>query len=81
MSKKLTKEAIPDFTVLKWGLLYAAVCSSLTPEETTRRLNREMPSGTRNGWTLSEQSFADGLPNPCPCPECKKTHKHYLYEC
>lgn len=71
-----------DFKVYAAGLTHASVCSSLSLEETTHRLNKEMPSGTRRGWQPCEdKKFKSGEPNPCRCEEAPKTHKHYLFDC
>jgi hypothetical protein len=61
------------------GLCYASVCSSLSPEETIERLNLEHPTGIAP-WTLAEEPFRTGEPNPCPCPDHSNA-KHYLLVC
>ena len=69
----------PDFEIYAEGLFYASVCSSLGQVETEARMQREF-CGTRKGWTLStEGNFASGEPNPNPCDNYPKTHKHYLF--
>lgn len=70
-----------QFTVYSLGLCYASVCSSLSPEETTERLNREAPTGINHPWSLAEEDFSNGAPNPCACEHTPLTHKHYLFSC
>ncbi len=80
MSKDKGNEVIP-YSV---GPLSASVCAdnSLTPDEVERIFNLVSPSGTTNGWKISEDTyFAQGKPNPCPCDQHPETRKHYLFEC
>jgi len=73
----------PDFEIYKIGLCCASVCSTLSLEETTERLNVEHPTGITSRWEPSKDAtFADGKsPNPCPCNQNPTTHKHYLFNC
>jgi hypothetical protein len=59
----------------------ASVCSSLSIEETTARLNVKHPTGIASQWQLSGDKFKGGQENPCPCDKAPDTHKHYLFEC
>lgn len=70
-----------DFTIYSSGLVYCSVCSSLTLEETTARLNTEQPTGIASPWALADEPFKGGEPNPCPCNSNPETHKHYLFVC
>ena len=71
-----------DFEAYSIGPFCASVCSSLTPDETVARMNVMHPSGTRNGWMLSDdKTFRQGGPNPGPCERNPETHKHYLLNC
>lgn len=71
-----------DFWVYAMGVVCTSICTSLTPEEATERLNREHPTGVSSRWEVSEdKTFADGRPNPSPCPDHPDTHKHYLFSC
>ena len=64
------------------GLCYATVCTSLPLEEVAAAVNRAAPTGISSPWGLSsDETFADGEPNPCVCPDHPETHKHYLLEC
>ena len=75
----LTREEGADFMVYTEGLCYASVCSSLAQAEVVARMRRR-PCGTTGGWVLSDhKEFAEGKPNPCPCEQHPKTHKHYLF--
>ena len=69
-----------DFVVIGVGLCYASVCTKLTDEETTSRLNMEHPTGV-GPWSISEdKTFATGQPNPCPCVEIPG-NRHILFSC
>lgn len=71
-----------EFVAYSVGLVYASVCSSLSPKEITARFNRECPTGIANTWSLSpDETFQTGEPNPCPCADSPTTHKHYLFAC
>lgn len=71
-----------DFEVYSLGLVAASVCSSLSLEETKKRLNEEHPTGIESQWELSkDKQFRGGQPNPCPCDQHPETHKHYLFNC
>lgn len=70
------------FWIYNWGLLYASVCSSLSLEETTEQINRELPTGIKSPWRLSsDKTFHTGETNPCACQQHPDTHKHYLFNC
>lgn len=64
------------------GLVAASVCTSLSLEEATERLNSEHPTGISSHWQPSkDERFHTGQPNPCPCQQNPDTHKHYLFNC
>lgn len=76
------KKMVKDFEAYAVGTVSASVCSSLSLEETEKRLNLEHPTGISSDWKLSEDTeFAQGQSNPCPCERNPKTHKHYLFNC
>jgi hypothetical protein len=69
------------FFVIGLGLCAASVCTRLTDEEATARLNREAPTGVSTEWQISkDEKFATGQPNPCPCPDYAG-HRHILFNC
>jgi hypothetical protein len=71
-----------DVEVYKITRNTASACSSLSPEETVRRVNADFPR--ERPWRLSRaRTFPTGEPNPCPCDTFSKsyTHTHYLMEC
>ncbi len=70
-----------EFDAYAVGICYASVCTSLSAEEATKKLNVFHPTGTSSQWELSEHSFATGEPNPCLCTDSPETHKHYLFSC
>lgn len=70
-----------DFEIYSNGIVFCSVCSSLTPEDTIKRVNIENPTGLNADWKLSARNFDSGESNPCPCNISPDTHKHYLFEC
>ena len=73
---------VAEFAPYAIGIAAASVCSSLSLEETGRRLNDESPTGIPSPWQPSgDAEFRSGEPNPCPCERNPETHKHYLFEC
>lgn len=74
-------KTVKDFEAYSVGPLVASVCSSLSPEETEKRMNAERPLLDEMRWSISEdESFATGQPNPCACNRLPDTHKHYLMD-
>lgn len=74
-------QEIKDFEIYSNGLGFCSVCSSLTQEETIRRVNVENTTGINSNWKILEEKFNSGEPSPCPCNLYPKTHKHYLFSC
>jgi len=70
--------APPDFIVYASGLCYASVCTTLTGEQAAAQM---FPAGTRRGWHLSDEDFANGTPNGSPCERYPDTHRHFLLDC
>ncbi len=73
---------VKEFTAYSVGFVCASVCTSLSVDEATERLNKEYPTGISSQWKLSTDTvFASGTPMPCICPDHPETHKHYLFNC
>lgn len=72
---------LPDFDAYSVGLIYASVCTSLSLEEATRRLNAEQPTGVQSQWKLATEDFASGEKNGCTCDQAPETHRHLLFTC
>jgi hypothetical protein len=70
-----------EFCVYATGPACCSVCSSLSIEETTKRLNRENPSGLGPWQPSKDATFSGGEPQPSPCERSPATHKHYLFNC
>lgn len=71
----------PDFELYAAGGGCASVCTTLPDEEATEQLNRVYPTGIRSRWEVSDDDFADGSTNPCPCDDHPETHRHILFNC
>lgn len=81
---KRAAEAVPvpkPFTVLEVGLCRAAVCTSLTNDDATTRLNTEHPTGISSRWELANGPLPDGGGNGQPCGNHPSTHRHLLFHC
>lgn len=76
-----TNTEAPEFTPYAVGLCYASVCTTLTTEEATGRLNIERPTGVSPWAPSSDPTFRQGGPNPGPCDRWPDTHRHILFEC
>lgn len=74
-------EGSGDFAVYASGICQASVCTSLSIDEATERLNCELPTGISSQWRVSDESFHDGGANPRPCDGEPTTHVHLLFEC
>lgn len=74
---RIMPEAIQIYSV---GLCFASVCTSASDDDATVLLNKEFPTGISNGWSVSSENFADGSPNPSPCPDTTG-HRHVLFDC
>lgn len=70
-----------DFSVYACGLYYTRVCTSLSDEEATRRLNEAFPTGLDHGWEIADEDFIDGSPNGKKCELYTNTHRHILFRC
>lgn len=71
--KKLEK--LEPFTTIKENMFLKFVCSKLDVETLTREVNRREPSGTENGWHLSDRENQQ----PIKCQDGKGTH--YVFVC
>jgi len=71
-----------DFVAYSVGAVAASVCTSLSVEDATVRLNEQHPTGISSKWSLSEDKyFADKIhENGCQCPDYPE-NKHYLFTC
>jgi len=68
-----------EFKAYSTGLCFASVCTSLTNEEATRKLNEEHPTGV-HPWTIHDGDFANGVKNPSPCGK-NPNNRHILFSC
>lgn len=81
MTSNKKGNTMEDFVIYSGGICFCSVCSRLSLEETTKRVNNENPTGISSNWQLSERNFDSGETNPCACNDYPETHKHYLFEC
>jgi hypothetical protein len=61
------------------GLGFASVCTNLDDDAATDRLNLQHPTGVQP-WHVHGEPFADGSPNPSPCPD-REQCRHILFSC
>lgn len=70
------------FTIYALGPVCASVCTDLTIQEATEKLNEQAPTGITSSWSLSEdKAFLDGTPNGGACDQESDKYKHYLFNC
>lgn len=71
-----------EFEAYGMGIVHASVCTSLSVEEATKRLNEQYPTGIQSQWELSKnEHFSCGEhKNGCDCPD-HPDNKHYLFSC
>jgi hypothetical protein len=69
-------QADDDFVRLLESFLAVQVCTSLSDEDATARMNLT-PSGSSHGWQLTEEPGA----LPVPCADKPDTHRHLVFEC
>ena len=64
------------------GVCSASVCvpKDMEHDEIERQVNAQSPTGIESRWQISEDKFADGSDNPCPCSE-RSECSHYLLNC
>lgn len=70
----------PEFEAYGVGLCFASVCTRLTDDEATVRLNRIRPTGVGPWKPVDDSTFSGGEPNPCPCPDDDR-NRHVLFVC
>jgi len=69
------------------GFIYCSVCTNIESRERIEELvNLKNPTGISSRWKISKDKFfaerrGKKGPNPSPCEQKPKTHKHYLMEC
>jgi hypothetical protein len=65
-----------EFFRLAENLVSVQVCTSLSDEDATARMNLT-PSGTKGGWQLTD----DPNNGPVPCADEPATHRHLIFVC
>lgn len=71
-----------DVVIYSHGLCCTSVCAAaeLTPEEVAQAVNFQTPTGIASPWSVSEDTFANGAPNPNPCND-NPHRRHWLLTC
>lgn len=71
-----------EFCIYADGLVHSSVCTSLTDEQATSRINEQLPTGIASQWEISpDEKFSTGEWNGCPCETFPDTHRHILFNC
>lgn len=76
MEAGLAAQQTAEFERLREALFGVQVCTSLSDEEATARMNLT-PSGTSHGWQLTDSVAAQ----PVACADKPSTHRHLVFEC
>lgn len=73
-----------DVIIYSKGLFNCSVCApkDMNIKDVTHAVNLQNPSGTTNGWVLSDdKTFRQGGQMPGPCDKHPDTRIHYLFHC
>jgi hypothetical protein len=72
-----------EFYVYNSGLCYMSVCVIATMEtyQIEAMANRANPTVEDREWTITDEPFKTGEPNPCKCDNDPANRKHYLLSC
>lgn len=76
----MSKE-VKEFHVAEVGIVRAIVCTSLSDDEATKRLNEEHPTGISSRWEIDPIVLDDGTQTPCKCLDNPDTHRHIIFSC
>ncbi len=80
-STEITDASSTEFQVYSVGACFSSVCSALSIEETTKRVNEMLSPNNEIEWKLNDdKKFANGTPMPHQCPD-HAANKHYLFSC
>ena len=65
------------------GICYMSVCASnnISLDKIEMIANDRYPTEISHHWSIANEPFISGDPNPCPCDKFPDTRKHYLLHC
>lgn len=69
-----------DWRIYARGPIFASVCTRMSFHDAEIRINKEIPQDVGYWQYASDQPFAQGIENGCPCPGRPKTHRHLLFK-
>jgi len=67
-------------TVYSPGFCHLSVCTDDTDDVMLAAVNASHPTGLSHGWTVADEPFHSGDPNPCPC-NIDADKRHVLVVC
>jgi hypothetical protein len=69
--------------VYKEGLCAVSVCADkgMTKEEVAEEVNALNSTGIGSQWSVTDETFATGEPNPCPCNDDPENKEHWVLHC
>lgn len=73
----------PPILIYTSGICYTSVCVEKDADRANIEtyVNLHLPTGISSKWKIStDQSFAEGAPNPSPCPDVEG-REHVLLDC
>ena len=73
---------LPDVVIYATGLVMSSVCapSEMPVADVEDAVNRLSPTGISSRWSLADEAFASGEPNPTPCND-DPARQHHLLNC
>lgn len=82
MSQNLATDDGDATMIMSAGPCYVSVCTreGTSREVIERHVNARYPTGLDHGWSISDEPFRTGQPNPCPCDQAAG-RLHFLLSC
>ena len=72
----------PEVMIYSAGLCMCSVCApkDMPVDQVELQTNAQLPTGISSRWSLHDEAFAGGEPNPSPCNH-DPGRLHYLMSC
>ena len=77
-----SQAALKEVIVYTSGLVNCCACApaDMPAEDVEAAVNRQNPTGISSRWSVSDEPFSGGEPNPSPCSD-GPLKKHWLLSC
>lgn len=83
MTKDISTYLPEDVHVYTYGLCHCSVCApvEMEPEEVTKIVNTNFPTGISSPWKITEETFSTGEVNGFENTCAGKLTRHWLFTC